>query len=124
MDFTVLKKKISSYKTASGRVTKVPDELVMEILHAWEQWTGPAASFYAEIGVSAKKMARVLGRAKKLKREGHFPESEFKEIKLDSSSGQIMELPPCSGVELVWESGRVIRFSQVDLLLDFLKKVA
>jgi hypothetical protein len=40
MDFTVLKKKISSYKTPSGKVTKVPDELFMEILHSWEKCTG------------------------------------------------------------------------------------
>ncbi len=124
MDLTVLKKKISSYKTPTGKVTKVPDELIIEILHAWEQWTGPAAGFYAEIGVSAKKMAGIIGRGKKLKREGHFPEADFKEIKLDSATGQLMELFPCSGVELVWEGGRIIRFSQVDLLLDFLKKVA
>ncbi len=105
-------------------MTKVPDELIMEILHGWEQWTGPAAGFYSEIGVSANKMAVIIGRGKKLKREGHFPEADFKEIKIDSSTGQVQELGPCAGVELVWEGGRVIRFSQVDLLLDFLKKVA
>lgn len=124
MDLAVLKKKISSYKTPAGKVTKIPDELIMEILHCWEQWSGPAASFYSEIGVSAKKMASVIGRAKKLKREGHFIESDFKEIKIDSESGRILETGPCSGVEIIWNNGKVIRFSQVDLLIDFLKKAA
>jgi len=124
MDLTVLKKKIRSYKTASGKVTKVPDDLGMEILHAWEQWTGPTSGFYPEIGVSSNKMAAIIGRGKKLKREGHFTDADFKEIKLDSSSGQVMELSTCSGVELIWEGGKVIRCSQVDLHLDFLKKVA
>ena len=65
-----------------------------------------------------------LGEQKNCKREGHFPEADFKEIKLDSATGQVVELSPCSEVELVWEGGKVIRFSKVDLLLDFLKKVA
>lgn len=124
MDLAILKKKISSYKTPAGKLTKVPDDLIMGILQAWEQWTGPALGFYTEIGVSAKKMAGIIGRGKKLKREGHFSESDFKEIKIDGLSGQIVETAPCSGIELVWEGGKVIRFPQVDLLLDFLKKVA
>ena len=31
---------------------------------------------------------------------------------------------PCAGAEVIWTNGCVIRFSQVDLLLDFLKKSA
>lgn len=69
-------------------------------------------------------MAKLMGKAKKLKREGRFPESEFKEIKINSESGQIIESAACSGVEIVWDNGKPIRFSQVDLLVDFLKKAA
>jgi hypothetical protein len=69
-------------------------------------------------------MAAVIGRAKKLQREGFFPADDFKEIKLDSDSGQVLEQSPCSGVEVVWGNGKIIRFSHVDLLLDFLKKAA
>jgi hypothetical protein len=65
-------------------------------------------------------MAGFLGRAKKLKREGHFDGGEFKEIHVEGSS------PASSGcgIEVVWEAGKVIRFSQVEQLVDFLKKVA
>ncbi len=124
MDLTVLRKKISSYKTPQGKLTKVSDELIMEILIAWEQWTGSAGSFYKEIGVSQTKMASVIGRAKKLRREGHFPAADFKEIKIDSASGQVIEMSPCSGLEIVWDNNKIIRLSQVDLLVDFLKKAA
>lgn len=34
MDLTVLKKKISSYRTPAGKITNLPDELLGEILHA------------------------------------------------------------------------------------------
>lgn len=124
MDLAILKKKISTYKTKTGKLTRVPDELAYEILKSWEQWTGTAGNFYSEIDVKAAKMASVIGRAKKLQREGFFPADDFKEIKIDSDSGQVLELAPCSGVEILWDNGKIIRFSKVDLLLDFLKKVA
>lgn len=122
MDLEVLKKKISSYRTQKGLLTKIPDELVMEILVAWEEWTGTKLGFYSAIGVNQHKLASILGKAKKLRREGHFPIEEFKEIKVLGGDGSV--LSPCSGIELVWEQGRLIRFTEVVQLIDFLKKVA
>lgn len=124
MDLTVLSKKISSYRTPKGQIRSLPDELLGEILHAWEKWTGPAAGFYKLLGADQRKMAALMGKAKQLKRDGAFDGLNFTEVVLDQESGQIMELPPCSGVELVWEGGRIIRFSKVEMLLDFLKKAA
>jgi hypothetical protein len=124
MDLTVLKKKINSYRTPSGKVTNLPNELLAEVLHAWEQWSGPGLGFYTAIGVNYKKMAVIMGKAKQLKRDGAFDGLQFTEITLNEESGQVMELPPCSGMELVWEGGRIIRFSRVEMLLDFLKKAA
>lgn len=120
MDLEVLKKKISSYRTDGGHLTKVPDELALEILVAWEEWTGTKTGFYSAIGVNQRKLASVLGKAKRLKREGRFPVEEFKEIRVAEGGG----LPPCSGVEIAWDGGRLIRFAAVDQLIDFLKKVA
>ena len=47
---------------------------------------------------------------------------EFKEIKLESP--QTGGFGPCQGIELSWDQGKVIRFPQVDQLVEFLKKVA
>lgn len=123
MDLAILKKRISTYKTQGGHLTKVSDELAMEILYAWEQWTGPSNGFYLAIGVNAKKMASVIGKAKKLKRDGHFPAEDFKEIKLADSSSVGSSYGPC-GIEISWDNGKLIRFSEVSQLVDFLKKVA
>ena len=122
VDLEVLKKKISSYRTQKGHLTKVPDELIMEILVSWEQWTGTKSAFYSAIGVNQHKLASILGKAKKLRREGHFPVEEFKEIKVAGGDGS--QLPPCNGIELVWDQGKLIRFVEVGQLIDFLKKVA
>lgn len=124
MDLTVLTKKISSYRTPAGKITNLPNELLGEILHAWEHWTGAGDGFYKAIGMDRRKMAKLMGKAKQLKRDGAFDGLNFTEVVLDPESGQVMELPPCSGVELVWEGGRIIRFSRVEMLLDFLKKAA
>ena len=73
MDLEILKKKISSYRTPGGRITRLPDDLLCEILVAREQWIGTGSGFYTVIGADHRKMASLMGRAKKLKREGHFP---------------------------------------------------
>jgi hypothetical protein len=124
MDLSILAKKISSYRSPKGQVINLPNELLAEILHAWEQWTGSGIGFYSAIGVNQKKMAKIMGNAKQLKRDGAFDGLNFTEVVLDQDSGQVIELPPCTGVELVWEGGRIIRFSRVEILLDFLKKAA
>ena len=123
MDLEVLKKKISTFRSEGGRVRKVSDELLMEILHAWENWTGPAKGFYTVVGRSQKGMASIIGKAKKLKREGHFPVEDFKEIKISENLPPLSG-SPCVGIEIVWDNGKLIRFPQVEVLIDFLKKVA
>jgi hypothetical protein len=96
---------------------------MMEILSAWEQWKGPGGEFYQSIGVSQKGMASIIGRAKKLRREGHFPAEDFKEVKVTEGSGGSV-LGGCNVIEMSWENGKLIRFGQVEQLIDFLKKVA
>lgn len=125
MDLEILKRKISTFRGEGGRVRITDDYLLLEILSEWEKWIGPAEGFYKAIGVSSKGMGSIIGRAKKLRREG-FPSQDFKEIKVEGSTagGNSVLLGPCAGVELVWDNNKLIRFQEVDQLLDFLKKVA
>ena len=125
MDLEVLKKKVSTFKGAGGRVRITDDNLLLEILSEWEKWTGAAEGFYKAIGVSSNGMGSIIGRAKKLRREG-FPAQDFKEIKVEGTPSNLVALQagPCSGVELLWDNGKLIRFQQVDQLVDFLKKSA
>lgn len=120
MDLEVLKKKISTFRSDGGRVRITDDSLLLEILSEWEKWTGPADGYYKAIGISAKGMGSIIGRAKKLRREG-FPAQEFKEIKVADPA---TPLGPCQGIEIAWDNGKLIRFAEVDQLVDFLKKVA
>lgn len=116
MDLEVLRKKISTFRSEGGRVRITDDHLLLEILSEWEKWTGPADGFYKSIGVSSKGMGSIIGRAKKLRREG-FPTQDFKEIKIADGKG----LGPCQGIEVAWDNGKLIRFQAVEQLVDFLR---
>ena len=122
MDAEILKKKISTFRGEGGRLRITDEALYMEILSVWEQWKGPSKEFYRAIGVSKSGMAAIIGKAKKMRREGHFPAEDFKEVKL--ADGGVSSLIGCNVIELSWDSGGLIRFGQVEQLLDFLKKVA
>lgn len=123
MDLTVLSKKISSYRTPKGRITNLPNELLAEILHAWEQWPGTPSAFYKQLGVDFRKMGSMMGKAKQLKREGAFDGLNFTEVLVE---GIETHAPPAvggCGIELVWDN-KIIRFGSSELLMDFLKKAA
>ena len=122
MEIEVLKKKISTYKSSSGRLGKLSDDLLYEVLTAWETWTGSRLSFYSAIGVSQKGFASILGKAKKLKREGHFPAEDFKEVQIAGATRSVSGSGG-DGIILRWDKKSVIKFPEVDLLVDFLKKV-
>jgi hypothetical protein len=121
MDLEVLKKKLSSFKGEGGKVTKVSDELLLEILSAWENWKGSAKDFYRGIGSNHKKMARMLGKAKQLKRDGHT--IPFEELKIEGITHTDSPSTISCDIE-VQENNKIIRFRKVDLLIEYLKKVA
>ena len=126
MDLTVIRKKISSYRTPTGQIRNLPDELLGEILHSWEQWTGTSKAFYKELETNQTKLASIIGKAKKLKREGFFDGLSFTEVIVEDSeqvsSPSIASVPGC-GIELIWKDN-IIRFGSSELLVDFLKKAA
>lgn len=123
MDLTILRKKISSYRTPAGQIRNLPDDLLGEILHAWEQWTGTTKGFYQELETNQKKLAGIIGRAKKLKREGAFDGLEFTEVVVEGAEKENCSPPGVCNIELIYKDN-VIRFGNSDLLLDFLKKAA
>lgn len=126
MDNVILKKKLSTYESDKGYLKNVSDDILYEVLVAWENWTGPSADFYRSLGFTHSQMAGIIGKAKRLKRDGHFGSSEFKQVKVDLPTDSAFSVSgvPCAVVEIVWTNGQVIRFSGIDYLMDFLKKSA
>ena len=121
MELTTLHKKLSTYLSDKGHLRNVSNEVLFEVITAWEEWTGSQKEFYRAIGFPAKKMAFLVGKAKKLKREGHFGDANFKELQLQ---GESMPSSPGQLIEVCWDGGKVIRFAQVEQLLEFIKKAS
>ena len=121
MELEVLRKKLSSFRGEGGRVNNVSDDLLLEILFAWEAWTGSAKEFYRGIGSNHRKMARMLGKAKQLKREGC--NISFQEIAVEGVTGTTPSQPLSCDIE-VQDKNKVIRFGKVDVLIEYLKKAA
>ncbi len=122
MEHAILKKKLSTFKTAKGILVRVSDEVLIEVLRAWEQWPGKASDMAKELGLTMRQMMVLVEKAKKRLRDGAIAMEDFKEIKIEAPVSLASGLN--GGIELAWDQGRVIRFSQVEQLIDFLKKVA
>ena len=60
MDNVTLKKKLSTYVSDKGYLKGVNDDLLYEILVAWENWTGPSKEFYRSLGFSFRQMAALI----------------------------------------------------------------
>ena len=82
MDNTKLKKQLSTYRSPKGIIKNVSNEVYFELLKAWESWTGSSKEFYSSIGVSKMQAAGILGKAKRLQRDGAFGAMEFSEVKM------------------------------------------
>lgn len=121
MELEILKKKLSSYKGEGGRIRGVSDDLLLEVLNAWEHWTDTASSFYKSIGASQKGISSMIGKAKRLKREGHSV--PFEEIKIEGITDTYASAPLACDIE-VQDKNKIIRFRKVDLLIEYLKKAA
>lgn len=122
MEHSILKKRLNTFKSAKGTLKDVSDEVVLEVLRAWENWPGVTSDLYREIGISKMQMATMIQKAKRLVKGGIVPPSDFKEVRVETGAG--FGSGPCQGIELAWDGGKLIRFSDVSQLVDFLKKVA
>lgn len=126
MEHAVLRKRLNTFKSGKGILRDVADEVVLEVLRAWENWPGKAIDLYRDLGLSKMQMVTMIQKAKRLVKNGVVPPNDFKEIKISESPSNIHSLTvgPCTGVEILWNDGKLIRFQEVDQLVDFLKKVA
>lgn len=122
----VLKKRLNTFKSDKGVLCKVSNDVVMEVLRAWENWPGKVCDLYRELGLSKMQLVTMIQKAKRLVKSGAVTESEFKEIgQVSGSMSPSTNGPgPCVAIELSWSEGKIIRFPHVEQLVDFLKKAA
>ena len=121
METAVIKKKLNTFKSAKGTLREVGGDVVMEVLRGWESWPGKSCEYYREIGLSKMQLVNMIKKAKRLVKSGAVQESEFRELSVPGSLG--ISVPTGAAMEVRLEGGRAVAFSQVDLLVEFLKKM-
>jgi hypothetical protein len=120
MEIGVLKKKLTSFRSKDGKLKKVPGELLVAVLRAWEAYTGPMPEFSKEVGLRLSQLGPLIHRARLYAKNTVQGAEDFTEI-------QVTENTPASAdsmIELSWEKGKTIRFRRTEELVEFLKKVA
>jgi hypothetical protein len=121
MELGILKKKLGSYRSREGKLRKVPGELLIGVLRAWEAFTGPMSAFSVEVGLRPSQLGPLIHRARVYARNTVQGTEDFTEVQVADSGS----LPSSDSViELIWDNGKVIRFRRADELVDFLRKVA
>jgi len=121
MELEILRKKLSTFRGEGGQVRGVSDELLLEILASWERWTGTSKEFYKSIGSNKYGIAVLLGKAKRLRREGHS--APFQEIQVEGITTTDAPVSLICDIE-VQDKNKIIRFRKVDHLIEYLKKAA
>lgn len=122
METAIIRKRLNTFKTAKGTLSRVSGDVVMEVLRGWESWPGKSADFYREIGLSRMQMVTMIQKGKKLVKSGVVAESEFKEIANPVLAAEMSAGSGVGGMELRLDANRMLRFWQVDHLVEFLKK--
>ena len=121
MELEILRKKLSTFRTESGSIRGVSDDVLLEVLHAWENWPGTSKDFYRGLGSSRTGMASMIGKAKRLKREGVV--LPFKEVIVEGVTDTSRPHSLTCDIE-VQDGSKLIRFRNVDFLIEYLKKAA
>lgn len=126
MDLLILRKKIDGFRSGNGQLQNVPPELLLELRQAWENYPGPAEQFRRELGMKVGTLRKLLIDSKKL---NHVLASAGAMGLADPGSEQTQEAESLRStsnqLELVYDQGnKIIRFPNLDTLIEFLRKAA
>ena len=124
MDLMILRKKLDGFRTSSGSIRDVSPEVLWELRAAWENFTGPIEQFRSELGIHTGTLRNLLSSAKKL---NHVMASAGSMGLQEQTNESVSEVTQSDQrrLELVYDRGeKVIRFPDVDTLIDFLKRAA
>jgi hypothetical protein len=124
MDLIILRKKLDGFRAPNGSIRDVSPEVLWELRQAWESFTGPIDQFRSEIGIHTGTLRNLLSAAKKL----NHAMASAGSVALHEQIGEAVSGAPQvdkRGLELIYDGGaKVIRFPDVETLIDFLKRAS
>lgn len=119
METAIIKKRLSTFMSSKGSLASVSNEVAMEVLRGWEGWSGPGAEYARQIGITSSQLGTMIKKGKGLIKKGVVTESEFKELSVTPVS-QFSGV--ANAIEVRLENGCIVGFSQVETLIEFMKK--
>jgi hypothetical protein len=117
-----LKKRLNVCRTSTGRLYQIPDDLVIDIVKAWERWPGTAKSFYQSLGIKKEQLGCIMKKGKRLFKEGKEKLGPF--VPVDIKNPAAINTNQKDPIILSLDKKKTIRFYQVGQLVEFLKKCA
>ena len=63
MDNAIIKKRLSTFKSSKGSLTRVSDDVLADVIRAWEQWTGKSTDLARELGVDKYQLVFLIKKA-------------------------------------------------------------
>jgi hypothetical protein len=117
----ILKKRLNICRTSKGNLSKIPDDLIIDIIRAWERWPSTAKSFYCNIGIKKQQLANIIKKGKRLFKESKEKLGPFIPVEVKQPEASDNNKVP---IILTWDKKRSIRFYQVNHLVEFLKQAA
>jgi hypothetical protein len=126
MDLMVLKKKIDGFRAGNGQLQNVPAELLFELRQAWENYSGPADQFRRELGMKIGTLRKLLVESKKLNHVLASSEAMgLVSTETDANHGAESSQSSNGHLELVINEGnKIVRFPNLDILIEFLRKAS
>ena len=121
MDFEIMRKKLDAYKTPGGSYKNIKSELLIELLRAWEEYTGSSTELAKQLGMKPHQLSRQIREARKAAARNDAIDPAFQEIQIPEPSGGNSG---GSGIEMTWGGDKVVKFPNVDCLVEFLRKAA
>lgn len=129
----ILKKKIDGYRDSAGSIKNVSPELLLELRQTWELYTGSQDQFRSELGVRAGTLRNLLKESKKLNHVLASAGAVALSVGGGDEEGTPAQATPdpegngasSNALILTFDNGsKTIRFPNVDLLIDFMRKAA
>lgn len=121
MNFEILRKKLEAYRTPGGSYKNIKSELLVELLRMWEEHRGPSTVLAKQLGMTAGQLARQIREARKAANLTDAIDPAFEALQVQSSPEGAASI---SEIVLSWGGDKVVKFPNVDLLVDFLRKAA
>ena len=117
-----LKKRLNTCRLSTGRLSKIPDDLIINILKSWGRWPGTSKAFYQSIGIKKQQLGSIMKKAKRLIKDGNEKLRPFipLEVRPASPTTSNQMIP----IILRPDKTKSIRFYEVAHLVEFLKKSA